>query len=119
MNVTEPYLKDFALPAIEGEPKELTLTEWEESGDWSIGLDDPDGRSLSILYFDEWSPQEQWKIKPGKDKRWTLVRITKVGEAPGTEIIEPIGYEFEGLYTLPVLREWFRTKLGMTSVDPS
>lgn len=117
MNVESDYLEQFALPAILKQPKEITLNDWEMFGGPSVGLDDPEGKSLSIFYWDEWPQTQQWKIKKGTDKRWTLVRVTQVDAKTGAEIVDPVGYEFEGLYTPAMLREWFRHHLGVVKAD--
>lgn len=118
MHVDDEYLKDFALSSIDKKPIEIPINEWEERSPMTIGLDDQEGRSLAVLYDDQWPADQQWRIKKGTDKRFTLVRITKVDPETNAEIVDPIGYEFEGLYTRAVLREWFREHFKIKTPEP-
>lgn len=112
MQVTTEYLDAFAVEPVE--PTEVPINGWEMfAGAGSVTLDDPDGRTLLVMHWDEWPSERQWRINRGTDKRWTHVTIMK-----GNEPVGPVAYEFPGLIKLDGLRTWFRAKLDIVDPEP-
>ena len=104
------YFDRFAVP-VTAEPAEISLNQWEMNAQAAIGIDDPDGTSLSVNYSDEYVDDEPWDIKEGTAKRWTFVVVKR-----GAETVGSVGYEFPGLIKLEDLRAWYRATFEIT--DP-
>jgi hypothetical protein len=99
MNVTEQYLNRFAM-RIRGKPATHVKA-----------VDDEDGTSLAVSYYDSYSPDAQWDIKEGSDKRETFVIIMR-----GEKVVGSVGYRFAGLITIDDLRSWYRRKYNLDAV---
>lgn len=107
MQITTEYLDAFAIETTE--PIEIPLNGWEMfAGAGTINIDDPEEHGLMVLHWDDWPSWRDAIASPGVEKRWTLVTVTKAGQATGE-----IGYEFPGLIKLGDLRAWYRDKLGI------
>lgn len=106
-DITEKYLNKYAVEP--SNPTEIALNGYEKFGNGAIGIDDPDGTSLEVLYTDLYD--DIVDAEPGTDKRTTFVRAKQAGETLGS-----IGWQFPGLIKLNDLRTWYRTTNNIT--DP-
>lgn len=108
MQVTEKHLEWYALPIV-GEPAEIVLNGYEVPGTHAIGIDDENGRYLSVSYRDD-NPQDMRPsdIPEGRENRQTFAIVKHDGLN-----VETVGYRFDGLVTINDIRTWYRTREGL------
>lgn len=106
MQITEQYLNRFATKPAK--PTEIPLNGYEQGATHAISIDDGQETCLGVTYRDDYTMEEQWDVKEGRDKRETFVIPRRGNDPVGT-----VGYRFSGLIKLMDLRDWYRKKEGV------